>query len=700
MSPLADNPRTEEEISEDALARAPLAAAFGRRVLQLDCSKGLVVGVLGPWGSGKTTFINYARPALREGSTALLDFNPWMFSGHEALVEFFFVELSSELRVKGDRLGKISEALAEYGESFSGLGWLPMVGPWIERGRGAGKVLGKYLARRREGSATRRETLERELRGLEAPIVVVLDDIDRLSTEEIREIFKLVRLTASFPNVLYVVAFDRARVEEALSEEGIGGRDYLEKILQVAVDLPVVPTGTLVSQAAKAAAEAIEGSQVRELEEEAWTDLMIEVVGPLLSNMRDVRRWATSVFLTVDGLGSEVALADLLAIEAARTFMPDLYAQLPSSVEALCTPGEIGSRHEENEALKKQVGKLIEAAGKEREVVAVAMIRLLFPFARRHIENNNYGPDWQRSFLRDRRLAHRSVLLLYLERVVGSDLAGDAAAEGAWARIADEQQLEVYLRQVSDERREDTIRSLEAYEEEFAPEMVVPASTALLNVGDDLPNRPREFFGLDASLVVGRVVVRLLRVLPGKPETDAAVNLIYDGLRTLSAKYELLRIAGVTEDSERELLSEEAKAALGHRFSEDVAATPAEALVGERELARVIYRARLYAAPEEPRIEIPADPEVTMTMLASTRTVQQSQTLRSHAVRRTSVFAWDALVDLYGSEQVLIERIEELKASEVEIEDELKELIDRYLGGWRPPAFGVGDELSDDDGED
>ena len=31
MSPLADNPRSEEEISEDALSRAPMAAAFGRR---------------------------------------------------------------------------------------------------------------------------------------------------------------------------------------------------------------------------------------------------------------------------------------------------------------------------------------------------------------------------------------------------------------------------------------------------------------------------------------------------------------------------------------------------------------------------------------------------------------------------------------------------------------------------------------------
>lgn len=700
MSPLADNPRSEEEISEDALSRAPLAAAFGRRVLQLDCSKGLVVGVLGPWGSGKTTFVNYARTELREGSTALVDFNPWMFSGHEALVESFFVELSSELRLKGDLLGRIGEALADYGESFSGLGWLPMVGPWIERGRGAGKVLGRYLSRRREGSATRRETLERELKKLEAPIIVVLDDIDRLSTEEIREIFKLVRLTASFPNVLYVVAFDRARVEEALGQEGISGRDYLEKILQVAVDLPVVPAGTLITQASKAVAEAIEGSEVRELEGEAWTNLMIEVVGPLLSNMRDVRRWAASVFLTVDGLGSEIALADLLAIEAVRTFIPDLYVELPHSVEALCTPGEIGSTREENEVLKDQVGRLIEAAGKEREAVAVAMIRLLFPFARRHIENNNYGPDWQRTFLRDRRLAHRSVLSLYLERVAGSDLAGDSGAEGAWERFTDGKELESYLREVPEESREDTIRALEAYEEEYAPEMVVPASTALLNVGDDLPDRPRELFGLDASLVVGRVVVRLLRVLPGKPETEVAINLIYDGLRTLSAKYELLRIAGVAEDSDRELLSEEAKVALGRRFSEDVAATPAEALVGERELTRVIYRARLYADPEAPPIEIPPDPEVTMTMLASASTVQQSQTLGSHAVRRTPVFAWDALVDLYGSEQVLIDRIEELNASEVEIPEELKELILRYLGGWRPPAFGADDESPDNDGED
>ncbi|HWD39623.1 MAG TPA: hypothetical protein VG944_12295 [Fimbriimonas sp.] len=70
-----------------------------------------------------------------------------------------------------------------------------------------------------------------------------------------------------------------------------------------------------------------------------------------------------------------------------------------------------------------------------------------------------------------------------------------------------------------------------------------------------------------------------------------------------------------------------------------------------------------------------------MTMLASASTEQQSQTLGSHAVCCTPVFALDALVDLYGPEQILIDRIKQRKASEVEIAAGLKELIDRYLGG-------------------
>src|SRR5271156_3062672 len=80
---------------------------------------------------------------------------------------------------------------------------------------------GGLLQRRKEGISARRAKLQNALAELKKPIVVAVDDIDRLSTSEIRDVFKLVRLTASFPNVIYVVAFDRARVETALSEQGV-----------------------------------------------------------------------------------------------------------------------------------------------------------------------------------------------------------------------------------------------------------------------------------------------------------------------------------------------------------------------------------------------------------------------------------------------------------------------------------------------
>ena len=45
-------------------------------------------------------------------------------------------------------------------------------------------------------------------------------------------------------------------------------------------------------------------------------------------------------------------------------------------------------------------------------------------------------------------------------------------------------------------------------------------------------------------------------------------------------------------------------------------------------------------------------------------------------------------MELYGDEQTLQLRIEELKSSDVEVDVELVELAERYLAGWRPGDFG------------
>lgn len=113
MTVLSDNPIRQAE--EDVIGRTPAANAFARQVLALDASEGVVVGVLGPWGSGKTSFVNLARPDFEAGGAAVLDFNPWMFSGAEQVVESFFIELSAQLRVKRG-MEELGNDLAEYGE--------------------------------------------------------------------------------------------------------------------------------------------------------------------------------------------------------------------------------------------------------------------------------------------------------------------------------------------------------------------------------------------------------------------------------------------------------------------------------------------------------------------------------------------------------------------------------------------------------
>ena len=140
-------------------------------------------------------------------------------AGAEQLVGFFFVELSAQLKVRPG-FSEVGRSLEDYGETFAGMSWLPLVGPWMERARVAMSILAKLLQRRKEGVGGRRIKVEKALAALDRPIVVVVDDIDRLTTSEIRDIFKLVRLTANFPNVIYIAAFDRGSGRKSINRTG------------------------------------------------------------------------------------------------------------------------------------------------------------------------------------------------------------------------------------------------------------------------------------------------------------------------------------------------------------------------------------------------------------------------------------------------------------------------------------------------
>jgi predicted KAP-like P-loop ATPase len=685
MTVPGDNPirRTED----DLLGRSRPAAALARQVLSLDASEGLVLGVLGPWGSGKTSFVNLARAQLEDESITVLDFNPWMFSGAEQLVESFFVELASQLRLKPG-LAEIGKDLEDYGEAFSGLAWLPLIGPWVERGRTASKLFARILQRRKEGVGGRRQKLETALRALDKPLVVVLDDIDRLTTSEIRDIFKLIRLTANFPNVIYLAAFDRKRVEDALAEHGIPGRDYLEKILQVGVDLPAVPDSVLHRQVFNAIEGAIDGVEPEApFSKMEWPDVYMEVVRPLLRNMRDVRRYAAAVRGTVIDLGGQIQLVDVLGLEAIRVFLPDVFNLTPHAVDGLTTTSGISyAGRGDPPHLKEQVEGLISAAGPHGDVVK-AMIERLFPAAQRHVGRSHFGVDWKSRWLRERRVAHEDLLRLYLERVVGEGLQSFVDAESAWALMADRQALDDFLRSLDRDRLQDVVASLETYEDQFSEAHAIPSITVILNLLPDLPERQRGMLELDTRMVVLRVVYRLLKALPDEAAVESVVRQVLPEVSTLSAKLELISDVGHREGRGHKLLAEAVATQLEQSWRAEVRAATVAQLTFEPELLKTLYLTHREAEPGEDLLSIEADPRLTAAIVTSAQSETRSQAMGSRGVRRSSRLAWEVLVDIYGDQDTLKTRLDELRQSDVEVNADLMSLADKYLGGWRPDQF-------------
>ncbi len=566
-------------------------------------------------------------------------------------------------------------------------------GPWIERGRGATKLLGQLLKRRREGTTSRRDRLREKLTDISRPIVVVLDDIDRLTTAEIRDVFRLVRLTASFPNLIYVVAFDRARVETALGDEGVPGRDYLEKILQLAIDLPSISEESLIQQTAEAIDEAVTHAGVEiDLDASAWPDVFMEVIRPLIRNMRNVRRYALAISATIESVGGRVQLVDVLALEAIRVFEPDVFAAVRRSVEPLTTPSSLlAGNRDTSEDHKRAIADVIESAGDRRDV-ATALIKRLLPAAGHYIGESHYGPDWSSTWLRARRVASGDILRLYLERAAGAGLQAFDRADRAFELLGNEAALDEYLRSIDPAEVQDVVSSLTSFEKDFREEHVIPGTTVLLNLLPDIPDRPRGMFEFDTRFVIGGVTYRLVRSLQDPARIAAAVEAILPRLATVSAKFELITDVGYREGAGHKLVSPEAAANFERAWRDDVRALDPETVAREFDLLRSLYWARTDAGEDEPPVDLSTDPEFTLAVLRSARSEARSQSMGSRSVRREARLAWDTLVEVYGGNEALHAAIDGLSAIDLDDDRELVELARRYQSGWRPKQFGPEDD--------
>ena len=230
------------------------------------------------------------------------------------MVTRFFNELSTQVN-EGDwgQLKEFAKVLAGLGKSLAPLSPLPGTNAAVAI---AGAAVDKWTEP--ESLLSQRESLRSILKESATRIVVLIDDIDRLEPDETRQLMRVVRLTSDLPHVVFLLAFDRRHVANSLGATEPEGQQYLEKIVQVSHNLPALREYVLPNMYLSGLEKLILERDLDGPDREVWGRIFPELIRPLLRNLRNVKRYLYSLPVTLDMVGNEIALADLLGLEAIR----------------------------------------------------------------------------------------------------------------------------------------------------------------------------------------------------------------------------------------------------------------------------------------------------------------------------------------------------------------------------------------------
>jgi predicted KAP-like P-loop ATPase len=310
---------------EDRLGYDPFARNLANSICKMSPPEGLVIAIYGVWGAGKSTLIEFILHHLdkyqADEKPHVIRFNPWWFSGHENLVRQFFNQLYSEF---GHLFGKGVRFLLT---SIRKLGNLIGETPF-ETSKFAAKLVNSLPDFNSRDIAKVKDDISRELKSKKRRILIVIDDIDRLTSEEIRQLFALIKSVADFPNVTYLLAFDKDAVANSLLETyGIDGETFLEKIVQVPFEIPA-PTKSKLANWLLDEIETLFDGAPRRFYENNWllnaSGYLVQI-HTLLNTPRDIFRLINTLKVTYSAVKGEVDPADFIAIEAIRVFRSSLY---------------------------------------------------------------------------------------------------------------------------------------------------------------------------------------------------------------------------------------------------------------------------------------------------------------------------------------------------------------------------------------
>jgi P-loop domain protein, KAP family len=196
---LEDRPITKRE--QDRLGFGDEVDTLYQRIIERKTTTALSIGINARWGDGKSSFINLMEEKFLQNKDRfiVIRFNP-RYSTNDTIQSAFFEKFYSEL----------SKYDSRFKSSFND--YLRVIDVMTDN---------KYLSALFHTSTlfnrdSEKSRINEAIKRIKRRIIVIIEDLDRLTGDEIVEVFKLIDGNAAFDNLIFISAYDKRRINSLL----------------------------------------------------------------------------------------------------------------------------------------------------------------------------------------------------------------------------------------------------------------------------------------------------------------------------------------------------------------------------------------------------------------------------------------------------------------------------------------------------
>lgn len=450
-----DKPIEKQE--DDLLGRVSFSNQLGKAIYGYEEKSSLVIGLFGEWGTGKTSIINMVENEILRLSSNdnkepfIIRFSPWNYTDKDNLISLFFESIQTKLKEFDTKkiYNRVRKALSDYANALDVLSYIPGVSPKVvEIIKAIAKGQGEQLEDTPDLDKSRKN-LEEELIKINKKIIIIIDDIDRLTNIQIRDIFQLVKQVADFPNVIYILVMDRNVVQSALTavHEIDDGNEYLEKIIQIPLEIPQLSKEKLNNIFFNQLETILKNTSIEvKIDNSYWNNIFTNCISPYINNLRDVNRILNTFQFKYGVLQQETSFEDMIAITTLEVMEPKLYKWISINKDIVC-----GGGFETYNNKKIDYRELYSNEFKEMGInpdITIKCISTIFPQFLRDVNEHIYFESTNSDLLKNMRIANKERFDIYFLCDL-SDIKVPRNVINSWLFELEKEQLECIFNKIN-----------------------------------------------------------------------------------------------------------------------------------------------------------------------------------------------------------------------------------------------------------